>query len=802
MLNNFFSSLNKNFEDKNFSFWETPWKWRTDDGIYFGRSKDAWIYREFPLNPLTWEDPVTRISSGDTLNRLLMEFGYSSKDFGGGIASLSYNREIHIISLTWEDSPQISRDITPELREYLISTLDFLLPRRSVLIGIKLKSSLTRNISKKSQNSIKNIVKNLATNILQEDVPSVDPYQDDINFCEDIFRRNGCYVPKNDVMKQLESWYNNGKGQAVEIYEAKDVIYIDGEEKKIELAALQKFNRPINYAPNFEWMLSATSHRSGTKVISIRGELEPSTVTRARSRRSQRKLLGQMEEERATQDLEKLEDTELFNLAQTVENFFVNNPEPLLTNCSIVMARLEDDSDETYIDELRNNFSIDVTPLIHRQMPALEETLPCSKIRVNPFIQDLSVGMISYGGIQGFSNLGDEKGILLGLVDPDFTACWLDINAAPRMNKPPAMGIFGDPGSGKTFAAQLIAAQAKMNNHQVIFLNPKPHGTLSPFADFVGGKVIKMSELESKPGFFDPFKFAPPNIAAEIATSFILSVLGNIGVAGYGLTPDQEMELGAAMKKAASVGVKCVGDALKFIEDIRIRKQIYNAAKTYSLFSLGISDSSQNNSYEQFNGLVLIEFDRKPALPDTSKPVSSYTIEERVALAAIRLVTKASMEILAKSGGGVFILDEAWTFLSSRDGISTIQQMGREGRSLNLLPIFITQRVADLIKEGIDMESYISRALVMKLTDENEARAALKLCRLEATDTRISWLRNIGPRKGKTMEENTPAWGLFRDINERHAAVMIGPTPRSIQEAFTTNPEERAELDIKNSEEL
>ena len=784
-------------DESTFAHWQTPWSWRTDDAIYIGHSKEVWMYREITLTPMRWEDPNMRLAIGEQLNNTLKEIGYSSKDIAGGIATFSNNRSIHVISLTWEDVAQIDPQLSTELKNFIKTSLDFLVPRRAVLVGVKLRGSATAQAVKRSSGSLKNVIKNIATNALSENVPELDAYEDDIKFCNEIFRRNGLTIPVSDVLKQLESWYNNGKGSAVEMLEAKDVIYVDSEFKKIELAALQKFNNPINFAPNFEWMLSATSHPSGSKIISVRADLEPSTVTRARSRRSQRKLIGQMEEERSTQDLDKIEDTEIFNLAQTVENFFVNNPEPLLTNCSIIMARMEDDADDSYIDELRNSFSIDVTPLIHRQMPALEETLPCSKVRVNPFIQDLSLGMISYAGIQGFSNLGDKTGVFLGLVDPDFTPCWLDVGGAPRANKPPAMGIFGEPGSGKTYAAQMIATQAKLDGKQVIFVNPKGYDSLAPFAEYAGGTVVKMSELEKQPGFFDPFSYAPPEMAAEIATSFILGVLGNIGVAGYGLTPEQEMELGAGLKKAASVNVKCVGQALEFVEDIRIRKQIDNAMKTYSLFSLGISKSPRQFNFDSSSGLVLIEFDRKLPLPDKNKQVSSFTIEERVALAAIKLVTRASMEILSKSGGGVFILDEAWTFLNSPDGLAAVQQLGREGRSLNLLPIFITQRVADLIKDGIDMESYLSRVLVLKLTDENEARAALKLCRLEATDSRISWLRNIGPRKGETMRENVAARGLLRDLNDRHSALMLGPIPPDAHEAFTTNPEERAIVKAK-----
>jgi len=120
--------------------------------------------------------------------------------------------------------------------------------------------------------------------------------------------------------------------------------------------------------------------------------------------------------------------------------------------------------------------------------------------------------------------------------------------------------------------------------------------------------------------------------------------------------------------------------------------------------------------------------------------------------------------------------------------LAAMQQLGREGRSQNLLLIFATQRIADLTKEGIDMEAYLSRVIVMKLTDPVEATAALTLCGLEATNERIAFLRTANAQRGVNAR---PAVGLHRDLRGRHAAVFIGPVPASVHEAFTTNPEER-----------
>jgi len=161
----------------------------------------------------------------------------------------------------------------------------------------------------------------------------------------------------------------------------------------------------------------------------------------------------------------------------------------------------------------------------------------------------------------------------------------------------------------------------------------------------------------------------------------------------------------------------------------------------------------------------------------------------------VRLVTRSSLEILAASKGGVLVVDEAWMFLQSSEGLAALQSLGRMGRSQNILPVFATQRVDDLLKEGVDMEGYLSRVFVLQLADEREARAALRLCRLEPTQGRINWLRTAGPRRREGDRPGRAAMGLHRDLQGRHSAVLFGPVPEDVRLAISTNPEDRQARD-------
>lgn len=777
-------------EDReHWTYHTTPWSWRNVDGVYVGHNKEVWLYRQLPLAPITWEDPGTKLGLGGPLNGVLAEIGATSQDLGGsGIASLARNRDVHLISVTWDDLPVIPSDTPGELQSFLNDTLSFLSPRRVLLLGVKLRPGIATTASKSAWSALRSV----ATQALGEDVPDLDVYEKDRTMIHDIVTRYGGTVPERDALNQLESWYNNGHGTDASIHESRDMLYIDNEAAAIELAAVTEFEQTVMNAPYDQWILDAVTHHDGPSVVSVRAELIPATVMRSQMRRGQRRMISQLDEEAATGDLERVEQSGVLNLAKAIEDQVATSRESWLSNASIIMARWTRTSIETYIDELKANRGISVKPLEHRQLAALNETLPCSDVRVNPFTQVMSISALAYSGIQGYSALGDHKGAFVGLADPDFTPCFLDFLGAPASNDVPVMGVFGDPGSGKTFLCQLLAIQAVMAGLPCVFINPKGMQSLSPFADLVGGTTVVVSQLEADGGFFDPFLYAEdPEKAAEILTSHILTVLGNSGVAGQGFTQEQELSLASGIRRGAIAGEKCAYDALQYVADPAVIALVMQQVEASPTFALGFGMKPRER-YNGLSGLTLIEFDRELDLPEKGQSVQSYSRSQRISIAALRLVTRAALEILVLAQGGVMIVDEAWSFLSSEEGRAAVQSLGRKGRSWNILPIFATQRIADLLQSGVDMKGFMSRVFVMKLDDETEAAAALELCGLEATPQRIAWLKTIAPHRQQSTGQVVPARALHRDLNNRHAAVTIAPVLPAVAEAFSTNPQEVA----------
>lgn len=766
----------------------TPWARREPGGLYIGHDKSVTLYRELPLTPLKHEDPLRRLELGQMLEGVLAEIGALSKDIGQGLAMLSQNRSVHLFAALF-DVPTTTPAGTPAalatLYEEMLSPLT---ASKTVLLGVKLRSSMLAAATK-SKAGLEDKARALL-GLGEQDIDfSLASHEADYREVEAILRRYGAQVPRPEALAQLEAWWNDGQTPD-QVVEYLDDAFAVSEAGAYELYTVMTLPKSMS-APFSQWLLDAMSHPSPAVASSIRGDLEPSTVTRTRLRRQRRKLIAQEEEEAATGDLGREENSSKVLYAQDVESYVVSSAQPWLTNTSILLAHRVDDADSTFVQALERDYGIVCVPLVQRQLEGLDEMQPGSSTRTNPFPQDVNLAMVAHAGVQSFSNLGDAGGVLAGHVDPDFVPFYVDTFAAANNNKPPVMAFFGAPGSGKTFAAQLIAAQNAIAGINVFFVNPKGFDSLAPWADWVASRgvrsrTVSMSKVEERGGAFDPFSFCEPKAAAEILARHIQTGLG------AAMTPMQEFAVAEALSRAAEAGARCGVDAIEYIADPALLDLIKGAIRSYTLFALAFSKEPRDD-WQDTTGLTLIEFDRELPLPKPGK--DAVETAERMALAALRLVSRAAMELLMRSGGGLYVIDEAHHYLNSAEGMASLDRLAREGRSIGLLPLFITQQPSDLLAR--DMEMYMSRVLCLELKDAVQARAALTLCGLEPTAERVAFLRDAGPRRGGEGVPGRPAMGIFRDLYDRHAVVNIGPVPEQLRLAMSTN---RADREVRDAQ--
>lgn len=768
---------------------------RLRDGTLLGHDGDAWLYMALPMVPLVWEDPEAQMAHAQKLHNLLTELGSHSRS--GAIAGTKMGaryREFHLVSLAWDEPPRMPDSISPAVEEWLRPVFSrFHTGNGLFAVGVKLRRASALTASG-FMSTLRSVVNEAA-----DRVPDKNEFAADRALVGPILQRAGGQVCTTEQVRRLESWWNDGYGgnTAIQVDPDGRLIGCDGWPEGLEFSVLTKFSRMQLSPESGLWLADAFGHHEGCVAVSVRGTLVPADEARKDFRKSQRKARARIEEQAATGDMQRQEDHDLRNISASLESMYVGADEPLVRYTSIVFARRASRVDATYATELDHTWGIKSKVLLHRQVEGLEETLPLGRPRVGQskiFTRDLTVGMIAASGIGSFDAVGDDGGSWIGTAPPVHSLVWLDPQGASKENKPPSMGVVGEPGAGKTFLLQLIATQATLSGLPVVFINPKSADSLVEFCAAVGGETIKVSSLEKEPGLLDPFRYAKPEIAAEIAIAHINTMMASI-------PEDDRIYLAAGIRAAAEEGAGCVGEALEHdMVPAKWRELIPLQAQSLPLFGLGISMVPRSSwNYTKDGRLTLVEFDRP--LPNLGSVTATAGLgpEERAAVAGIRLITRASLEQMfttedagagqyAKPRGGVLIVDEAHVFLSSQEGRSILQGLGRTGRSQGILPVMATQRLADLIEEGVDMASYMGRVFVMRMTDPKETDAALHLCGLKPTDQRREFLRNAGPVHDKQNPENSRgAMALYRDLRDRVSAVLVGPVPEEVRLRFSTN---------------
>jgi len=492
-----------------------------------------------------------------------------------------------------------------------------------------------------------------------------------------------------------------------------------------------------------------------------------------------------VQEQAETADLERAEDSELYGMANELEEVFRSGDEPLLANVSVILARATDTVEPTtYLDMLYTQHGMLLKPVEHRQISALLEMLPCGERLVGtrrPFAHEGTAAVLARSGFGSMSAIGDSTGLFLGTAPPESRIVWLNTAGAAESNLPATMAILGDSGSGKTVLLQLIATQSALADVTTVMINPKPADSLDGFAKAIGGNCIKIATEGVEPGMLDPFRFAEPIQAAEIAVSHISTVM--MGAIEH----RDHVKMGGAFRREAESGARCVGDCL-LSPDIPagVRELIYDQAQAKGLFALGISPTPKPPLKAAGAGLTLIEFDRAIPLPSKIEKIQDLEPAQRAATAAMRLVVHSATEqLLSGSSGGVLIVDEAHVLMGSAEGRTVLERWGREGRSQRLLPILATQRVADVMESGADLESYISRVVALKFAETREATAALKMVGIKPTEEHVERLRQAGPKEGRG------AMAYHRDLRSRVSLLEVGPLPPDLLTLFSTNPLDR-----------
>jgi len=770
-----------------------PWGWARDDGMYAPKDKgDPWLYSVLPTQPLQWADQHQRLAAGQRISALLRDVGLTSRlPMGHNMPNLSLNRQIHLITISMDVPPEIPDISTAHHREFIQDVFDLLdwAPIKLFMLGVRLMpAQMMSQLEEDDRTLSADQLLGLGRVLFR--VPSADfgLYQQDADQVKSIVYKHGGKPPDSRQRLLLESWYNRGDGNGALIRARPTWLEIIDTEDRIEMAQVARFEKVRVESSEWTWASAAATHNSGAMCVSIRGDLEPAAVFAKRLHSSRRRQSANIDEAAKGDPLMDESEIEKLALQADAESLVKMEGEPVVVNASIVMARLANHhTPETYIDMLNNRFGIVARPHWNRQVSALKECLPCYSGERSTTQHAMNVKQLAFAGLGSFGQLGDEGGIYIGRSDPDWSICWMDPWAAAAgsaTSQSPGVAVLGQPGSGKTFLMQLMALQSALLGRTVIYINPKPQDDLSGLVNTAGrwvpSRLIQLGDATAEPGAFDPFRFAPPEYAYQIASLFIQDVFAST------FNDYQQVQLEQALRRATQAGVRSVGEAVRqFVSDEKMRDLIIDFAESNPVFAMGIGNQP-GRSLQTERGLTMIQFDQ--AWPDVEpgKSAQDIPLSDRAFLAVMRLVPRAALELLLRDRmGGDLYMDEAHRLLSSQSGQKFVERQGREGRSQGVMPVLGTHLPSEIRNTGLD--TFMGRYIILMLQDRDEAAIGLELAGMEPTDQRIDILGMCGPQAPQEGRPAVPARGIHRDIHQRSGGIAIAPIPEWVRKQLSTS---------------
>jgi AAA domain-containing protein len=403
--------------------------------------------------------------------------------------------------------------------------------------------------------------------------------------------------------------------------------------------------------------------------------------------------------------------------------------------------------------------------------------------RVTDYTQQVTVEQFGAMVPVATHAVGSKGGVYLGYTPTGVRRpVRYDATAPSRESRASAVLLAGTLGSGKTVAAQLIAHAAALRGSRIIDIDPKPDHGWHDTPDLAGEvEILELSGDDSQQGKLDPLSIGLSEIREELACSYLLELLRDPPAAW-------ENAIGRAVRDTVREGARStitVVERLKNEGDGQGREagEALEVLCDLGLARLGFATAnSPGNGRESVADGPRVLSIRTPglSLPDPSVARETYTRSERISTATLTLLAAYVLRLIStnRETHKVVLLDEASSFLASRQGHAVMERLIRMGRACNTTVLLATQLVSDL---G-GLVDLIGTWLIFGQESDREARRALSLLGLDpADDVLASLLCEF--RKGRC---------LMRDLDGRVGEVQIDPADPRLLAAFDTTPDQSA----------
>tara|TARA_R110002051_G_scaffold60546_9_gene110900 strand:- start:12438 stop:14780 length:2343 start_codon:yes stop_codon:yes gene_type:complete len=659
------------------------------------------------------------------------------------------------------------------LREQFPSTV---VDSRVLLFGVKLQASV-------GSGTLSSAINSVAETFVSGGTPMSD-YDRDFREVDEALRRAGLSEATAADIRLANGWWNHGtspdtpalfhsdhlhifsSAQATQVAESLGADQcatwpaIDGAHT-LTFASVQDFDLPYVNAKetSAKWVVPLI--QSGAAMVSVRSLVEPAKITREELRRQRKGYTDDLNARHKEGKMDRAElDTKLSELGAVEEIYSAGGGPTTLVDTSILVAF------DGYVPDMTtvSNGQITLHSMLFRQQQAWAETMLCSMVRANPNLHDLPVPAVAYSGLPGLSTVGDREGALVGFTEGDRQPALLSPTAIAKEDTYPLCVVAAASGAGKSMMMLWLADQYARMGRPVVIIDPKTGSSHDEAVQASGGQVASLDSLLSADGVLDPLRFA---ITVEDGVEMAASMLLTVNPFGSEKL-NYEVPLIAALNFGVAQGAKCIGQALQIAAEAgraphEMVKRVIDLANASPQFRAMVGFNPGTEGLRIRDGITLIKVGRSHLnLPTPGTAPEHLDISQRVSLSLVRMMLFGSATALTNRDG-VIMQDEAWTILNADP--KEVERLGRLARSQRVLPILFSQDISGAVRAGL--QGFISRGFVGPIGDPVEARAALELFGIEATDERMSRITAAGTTDSYGMDDfAAPNWASMKALKD------------------------------------
>jgi hypothetical protein len=296
---------------------------------------------------------------------------------------------------------------------------------------------------------------------------------------------------------------------------------------------------------------------------------------------------------------------------------------------------------ELVADELLNLPGVKVKPLPHRQLRALEETLPGAGGSVSPYLKEVTGAKLAAAGVISRAHIGDKSGLYLGFTRPDAQLVFTDLSPTAPLTGP--VVIAGDDANRRSQVTAGLAHQATAAGARIVVLTAGE--SVAQYKQVA--PLVTAEQVLAHAGAIDPFTRVDADAAARISLYLLAEAAGESQ-----FSADAQAQLVEGARHAAVLEAKAATAIMTGVRDPGAQAKIAQLRITHPAVAAAFGRTDQPTS-------------TAPTALDGNKSAVIDATEADVA--SVRFLARTLLALAASRPGLVVVVDGITDLFSAPD---------------------------------------------------------------------------------------------------------------------------------------